>query len=112
MPTDVLVTLSIVTADTVGPGSVTVTALGRSCVTLKIAGPADTPTSILSVTGTIHVAVRWMTFSECLRSLADAVTVRSWLNTSGSGTSAVTAAFEDPPVCENPTPAARLRHTL
>ena len=66
---------------------------------MKIEGPAETPTSILSVTGTIHVAVRWITFSECFRSVADAVTVRSWLKISGSGTSAVTVASEELPVC-------------
>ena len=43
---------------TVGPGSVTVTPVARPCLIMNTLGPARTPTSILSVTGTIQTALK------------------------------------------------------
>src|SRR3954463_828182 len=55
-PAVVLVSFEMTGVPTVGPGSVVGTDETTSCETKKMEGPPEKPTSILSVTGIIHVA--------------------------------------------------------
>src|SRR5205823_9439901 len=63
-PAVVLLTVSFVMSVIVGTGSVKLMVPGSSCFTMKMDGPKETPTSTLSVTGTIQTPMRLMARSE------------------------------------------------
>src|SRR5438045_8013204 len=93
-PTVALLSPEITGVPTAGPGSVVGTDETTSCFTRNSDGPAEKPTSILSVTGIIHVALKCSTFSLCCRPLAVLLIERGLSNRIGSGMLPVIAAFD------------------
>ncbi len=61
-PAAVFFTLVELTFEAVG-GSAALICDGMSCLIMNMLGPSTRPTSILSVTGIIHMPVKWTAFS-------------------------------------------------
>jgi hypothetical protein len=79
---------------------------------MNTVGPAEMPTSILSVTGTIQTPIRWIALSLWFKSEAEAVIGRGRSVTAGLGIEAAMTASPELPDREYPTAAARLRRIL
>src|SRR5919198_1509749 len=110
-PAVVLLSFETTGVPTVGPGSVVGTDETTPCFTKKRDGPAEKPTSILSVTGIIQVALKCSTFSLCFSPLALALIVRGLSKRIGSGMLPVMFPLEPLDENEYVRPTATFCHT-